>query len=320
VYGLVVAIEEPLYSLEPADDAGEPVVTISFVEPGYFRQAVPPELVRLPADHWVSHAFLPDGSVYLRAPDIFEVIVSPDGRRTVCATSRSVDRKMLEANLLNIVLGTALTLQGEEPLHSTAVDLGGRAVALLGPSGAGKSSLAAFLVGSGAGLVTDDMLRLQFTGDGVLAFPGPHRLKLLEEPARRFLPEAAADGFFNAFSGKTMVRPREPAGERRRPVPVSALFYIDDLPGRPASDTVGTERLEGLEVIKVILASAMDDRNASPERLARQMAFAARLTGALPIYALRYPRNFDVMAQVAGEIRRTISRTTDRAMRRVVAT
>lgn len=306
VYGLVVAIEEPLSSLEPAPDTAEPDVTISFVAHDHFRHAVPGNLVDLPANHWVSHAILPDGSIYLHAPDIFEVMVSADGRQAVCATSISVDRRMLEANLLNIVLGTALTLQGEEPLHSTALDLDGRAVALLGPSGAGKSSLAAFLVSQGAGLITDDMLRLKFAGDQARAHAGPYRLKLLEDTARQFLPAAAAEGFFNAFSGKVMVRPGPTRRMTADPVPVAALYSLGDMPGLPSNEIVRAVKLSGMELIKVVLASAMDDRNATPARLARQMEFAARLSGAVPVYALRYPRNFGVMGEVAREIRRTI--------------
>lgn len=311
VYGLVVAIEEPLSSLEPAPDAAEldtaePDVTISFVGHDHFRRVVPGNIVDLPADHWVSHAFLPDGSIYLLAPDIFEVMVSADGRRAVCARSPSVERRMLEANLLNIVLGTALTLQGEEPLHSTALDLDGRAIGLLGPSGAGKSSLAAYLVSQGAGLITDDMLRLTFSGERPRAHAGPYRLKLLEDSARRFLPAAAADGFFNAFSGKVMVRPGPMRRTAEDPVPVAALYSLGDMPRLPSTETVRAVKLSGMELIRVVLASAMDDRNATPVRLARQMAFAARLSGAVPVYALRYPRNFGVMGDVAREIRRTM--------------
>jgi hypothetical protein len=64
--------------------------------------------------------------------------------------------------------------------------------------------------------------------------------------------------------------------------------------------------LAGLELAKVVLSSAMDDRYTPPGRLARQMAFAARLAHTLPIYALRYPRSFDVMDEVAAQIHRTV--------------
>ena len=51
----------------------------------------------------------------------------------------------------------------------------------------------------------------------------------------------------------------------------------------------------------------MDTRYCEPARLARQMAFAARVADTLPVYSLRYPRRFDVLDEVATAIRRTIA-------------
>jgi hypothetical protein len=306
VYGLAVASEQPFGSLEPAGGADTPTITICFVEPDHFRCALPVCPLKTEPGDSVAHVTLVDGSVYLKVDDIFEVVVSPDGCNVTCSTSATIDRRTFEANLMNFVLGTSLTLRGEEPLHSTVIDLDGRAIGLLGPSGAGKSTLAAFLIDRGADLVTDDMLRVEFSGGRLVAHQGPYRLKLLDESGRRFLPEALADGHFNSLSGKMMVRPRDVGRLRVGPVPLAGLYYIGELPGQPLPKSVSSVRLSGLELAKVILSSSMDDRYTAPDRLARQMAFAARLASILPIYALRYPRSFDVMDEVAAEIHRTI--------------
>ena len=94
----------------------------------------------------------------------------------------------------------------------------GEIFGFLGPSGAGKSTLAAFLLTEGATLVTDDMLRVTFAEGEVMAYPGPHRLKLFEETALRFLPNAASDGSFNRLSRKIMV---EPASHREAATPAA---------------------------------------------------------------------------------------------------
>ena len=308
VYGLVVAVDEPMQSLQPVTGSErEPDITVSVVGADYFCSIVPHEIPKAQADHWVAYTLLEDGSVHLKAEGVFEVIVSGDGRTVACASLGSVDRRTFEANLMNFVFATSLTLQGEEPLHSTVVDLGGQAIGLLGPSGAGKSTLAAYLISRGADLVTDDLLRVEFTGDSLIAHAGPYRLKLLDEPGRRFLPGALADGHFNSLSEKTMVKPRAAGRQRSAPLPLAALYYIGDLSGRPASQEVTAFRLAGLELAKVVLSSAMDDRYTPPARLARQMAFVARLTRCLPIYAIRYPRRFDVMDQVAAHICRPVN-------------
>ena len=306
VYGFVVEIDEPMQSLRPATDSeGDPAITVRFVAPHQLRSIAPDSVPKVEAGHWVGHALRTDGSIHLKADEIFEAIVSSDGRTVTCASLGSVDRRTLEANLMNIVLATSLTLRGEEPLHSTVVDFGGQAIGLLGPSGAGKSTLAAYLVSRGADLVTDDILRVDFSGGSPAAHHGPYRLKLLEEPGRRLLPGALADGHFNELNGKTMVRPRAEGRQRAAAVPLAGLYYIGPHEAQPEPRTVSAVRLTGLELARVILSSTLHDLYRPPGRLARQLEFAARMARSLPIYALRYPRTFDAMDEVAAEIRRT---------------
>lgn len=255
-------------------------------------------------DDWLRHAVLADGSVYIGDDEVFETVISPDGRRVLCARRGDVDIRSFEASLLNFALGASLTLRGEEPLHATVVELSGKAIGLLGTSGAGKSTLAAHLVADGADLVTDDMLRITFAGDRALAHPGPHRLKLFDEPARRLLPGAAAQGHFSALSGKVLIEPRATSAAQE-PSPLVALFLLAAADDQSAVRPIA-RRVAGAELIRLLIASAMDIRNAAPARLARQLRFAERTAGILPVYELAYRRDYDALAGVADEIRRTI--------------
>ncbi len=252
---------------------------------------------------WIQHAVLPDGAIYMRLDGIFETLVSADGRSVVCARLSDTDQRSFEANLLNFALSAALTLRGEEPLHATVLDLDGRAIALLGPSGAGKSTLAAYLIGQGATLVTDDMLRLTFSRGLAFAHHGPHRLKLFDEPARRLLPQAADDGHFNVLSEKLMIEPGCTAEGRDLPRPLSALFWLGEAQARPESEDVSATRLAGMELMRVLTASAMDIRNYTPDRLARQFRFAQRVAQTVPVYALAYARRYALLDRVAGQLR-----------------
>ena len=305
IYGLVVESELRLTSVdEVAEREGEPALKVVFGSPDYF-QTIKPASAPDP-DDWVQHVVLADGSVYMKADVVFEAVISPDGRNVVCRKLGDVDHRSFEANLMNFVVSASLTLQGEEPLHATVVDIEGRAVGLLGLSGAGKSTLAAYLISRGADLVTDDMLRVKFTDEALLVYPGPYRLKLLDEPGNRFLPAAVAHGHFNPLSGKIMVQPREQVRAGRAPMRLSALFHIGHPDDQGPIEGVSSARLIGLDLATTLISSTMDTRYAEPSRLARQIRFAARVAGALPIYELRYPRNFDIMDKVAAEIRRVI--------------
>jgi hypothetical protein len=305
VYGLVIESELRLTSVEElADGEGSPAITLAFASPDHFR-AIAPDRAPDP-DDWVQHVILDDGSVYVKADGVFETQISADGRNVTCRALGEIDQRSFEANLLNFVVSASLTLQGEETLHSTVVEFDGHAVGLLGLSGAGKSTLAAFLIGRGADLVTDDMLRVSFAGGTLLAHAGPYRLKLLDEPGKRFLPAATADGYFNSLSGKVMVQPRENVPLHREPIPLAALFHLGHPDDQPGVEAVPLSRLGGVELARVIISSTMDTRYALPGRLARQIEFAARVARTLPVYELRYPRSVDAMDDVAEEIHRAI--------------
>ncbi len=302
VYGLVVESEFRLNSVGDVPHAdAEPWIRFSLGSPDDGAET-PGERPGHP-DDWIQRAVRPDGAVHLKLDDVFDAVVAADGRSVRCAPLGGVDARSFEANLLNFVLSAALTMRGEEPLHATVLDLGGRAVGLLGPSGAGKSTLAAHLIGQGAALVTDDMLRLTFSKGTAFAHHGPHRLKLFDEPARRLLPQAASDGHFNAASGKLMIEPAATPG-RDRPCRLVALFWLDEPPAASTAADVSAGRLAGLELMRVLTASAMDIRNHTPDRLARQLAFAQRVARTLPVHALRYGRRYALLGQVAEQIRR----------------
>ncbi|MDP1964701.1 MAG: hypothetical protein Q8K93_21170 [Reyranella sp.] len=303
VYGVVVESDFPMRAIDEAPDpAVAATVRFDLGQPEYFRERT--RGVAADLDDWLHHTVLPAGGIYMRVDKIFEAIVSPDGRHVVSARLADADDRSFEANLLNFVLSTALTLQGEEPLHATVVDLDGRAVGLLGQSGAGKSTLAAFLIAEGAKLITDDMLRLTFADGFAYAHTGPQRLKLLDETAERLLPEAVGDGYWNTLSGKIMVRPHAPTPERHVPRPLAALFWLGEPAPSSASDVVTTRRLKGIDLARVLTSSAMNIRYFAPDRLIRQLQFAERVAHVLPVHALSYARDYPLLGRIAAEIRR----------------
>ena len=305
VYGLCVESDLPLLSVDRATGASTEVAIRIYGAPlEYFQTKVAG--IAPAGDDWVHHAVLADGSVYMKVENVFETIVSPDGRDVRCRRYEDATASSFEANLLNFVISTVLTLRGEEPLHATVVQRGGKGIGLLGSSGAGKSTLAACLIGRGAELVTDDMLRLGFSDGGALAYPGPYRLKLFDEPAQRYLPGAIARGTFNASSGKTMLMPSEQARPFRSAYPVEALFWLGDPDAEPRPKDVSLKRLGGNELAKCLISSAMDIRYRTPDRLVRQFRFAEQVARTVPVYALTYPRVFAAMDRVVEEIDRAV--------------
>lgn len=293
VYGLTLVTSLPL-RLPPAAASGVAVELAEGTAADFSRA---PGFLDGEPDEWVRQRLLEDGRLHMRWGTQFEILVSRDGRRVLC---RNLDRTALEtfeAYLTNFAVSAALILQGEEPLHATVVETGGRAVALVGPSGAGKSTLAAFLMGQGATLVTDDMLRVTFDGATARAHPGPHRIKLFREPAGRYLPNGVDQGFWSLVGEKLILAPGGPPPDAR-PRRLAAIYHLD-APAPEGAREPRVERLSGLALFTTILASSMNSRLHSPDRLARQFRFAQRLAADLPVFRLTYPRDFAALEQAA---------------------
>ena len=157
-YGLTLLTDLPL-SL-PEADGSDVVVAIDVASPDQFPSAS--ERIVTDPDDWIQLAIREDDSLRMRWGSWFEILAPAGGKRVLCHNLSELPLTAFEAYLTNFAVGAALIQQGEEPLHATVVDIGGRAVGLLGPSGAGKSTLAAVLIDRGGVLLTDDMLRVTF--------------------------------------------------------------------------------------------------------------------------------------------------------------
>ena len=117
-------------------------------------------------------------------------------RRTIEARpAPELDPLMLAPLIEGAVLACVLALEGECVLHASAVEMDGGAVALVGRSGQGKSTLATLLCLGGASLVSDDVLRVDLSGEAPRCFPGGRRVRLRPHagPLLDALPDGAVE-------------------------------------------------------------------------------------------------------------------------------
>jgi hypothetical protein len=298
VYGLVVESDFALDGLPTLrDDSVRADVRLARVPAGYFSSH---DAQPMPGS-WYRHQSLSNGAVYLTVPGVLQAEIEGGGRTALCAPMPDADPRAFAANVLNFVLAVALTLQGEEPLHGTAVRLQNRAIGLLGESGTGKSTLAAYLLADGGALVTDDMLRIGFVTGEAMAYPGPARLKLFDAQARRLLPEAARSAAFNPLSGKLLVQAGSPMDED--PVPLAALFWLGE-PAPPAGASVTVRRVQGAEAIGILLSATLHRDHRPAHRMERQLHDIQRIARSVAVFAVGYARRHEVLPEVAAVLRR----------------
>ena len=233
--------------------------------------------------------FLQDGSTYVRWEGVGEFLISPDGRRITGRRCAETREESFEVYLLGQALSYALVKLGFEPLHATAMVVNGEAAVLLGSSGFGKSSLAACFLEAGHHLLTDDLLILLPSGRGIMAYPGPPRIKLFSKLARRFLHEASSGAAMNLES-KKLILPLHHAQSFREPVPLRGIYAL--LPPRSSSrrHAVVISVLPPRESFIALVKNTFNYRIVDPARLQRQFDAAARVVSVLPVKKVSYPR------------------------------
>jgi hypothetical protein len=189
--------------------------------------------------------------------------------------------------MLGVLAGAALlsyllAARGELVLHASAVESGGRALAIAGSSGAGKSTTAALLCADGARLVSDDVLRVSLDGEA-RAFVGTNVLRL--RPAARGLAESI-DGAAveETIDGRFGVRPPTPP-------PRPSLSVAAMLIPRPAHDATAlmVERLAPREALLELVRHPRTISWLDPEPLRAFFAGAGELAALIPVYRARVP-------------------------------
>ncbi|HKV99611.1 MAG TPA: hypothetical protein VJN96_07300 [Vicinamibacterales bacterium] len=261
------------------------------------RAAEFPSSARRPRS-WFRYRALPDGAAHLEWRGLFEFLVSPDGgtvryRRLARASDRS-----LGTYLLGHVLSFSLVARGAEPLHGTAVTVGGEAVVFLGECGDGKSTLGAAMIRRGAKMLSDDLIAIHRRGRSCLVQPGPARLKLYRHVARAVIGRRR-EWPMHADTAKLVVpvRARERA---RRPVRLRAFYVLAR--GRDIRiDTLSP----GAAVVELLRSSfnlTVDSRSRERTRF----KLAAALARSVPVKRLTYPRSLAALPKVCDTVLRDL--------------
>lgn len=101
-----------------------------------------------------------------------------DGREIVVHAYPGASEGDVRAYLLGSALGALLQQRGILPLHASAVEIDGRAVAFIAPSGGGKSTMAMHLQHRGHRVICDDICAVDIHDGVPRLWPGLRNLKL----------------------------------------------------------------------------------------------------------------------------------------------
>jgi hypothetical protein len=252
-----------------------------------------------PADQaaWCHHQVLDDGSVYLRWSGLFEFLVAHDGKRVSIHCLHGVSREAFHSYLLGPALSFALLKLGIEPLHATTVVADGFAVSFMGDCGSGKSSLAAAFLKEGYPVLTDDLQVLSQTPDGLMAHPGPPRIKLFPEIGAALLRTLVRGVPMGPLTSKLIV-PLDQHQAWTEAVPLRAIYVLTPPATGAQRRKVTIRRLSARQALLVLLRNTFNRVLIDSDRLERQFSWAARLASTVPIKLLSYPRALSALPAV----------------------
>ncbi len=246
-------------------------------------------VAELVVDGYPFYTFCRVGDGYVgRMWEIADFAIDADLRRVICHPAAGGRSQVLPIVLPGTVAAFLLAMSGRCVLHASAVDLGGVALAFVGASGQGKSTMAALFCASGAPLVTDDVLPLEFER----AADGTDAVRCLRSGGEIRLREKAAS-LTARFSDATAVRRTAderlaiaPEATERSSLPLGAIV----LP-RPdhEHDVVGVRRLAAGEASlwlgRYLRIEGWQDR----EDLRRHFEDIGRVVAAVPVFELLVP-------------------------------
>lgn len=227
---------------------------------------------------------LADGAAFLEWLDAIQFIISADGRHITFHASEHADRRLVFDFLIAQAMSVALLNRGIESLHATAVEVAGRAVALIGDCGYGKSTLAAACLQAGARLITDDLLVLAREGSDYCVLPGAQRIKLTPQVARETIgdrPGVAMDDARGKF-----IYPLSDTEFCDKPVILDRILVL-----RPDSASYEMKTLEKPDAFHELLQATFNPLDSSPQRLRRNMDFNSMLAASVSVLSVSVPWN-----------------------------
>lgn len=176
-----------------------------------------------------------------------------------------------------------LGLRGHLVLHASAVEVDGRAYALVGRSGQGKTTVSALLCRAGARLVTDDVLRVDpdLDGGGWRCWPAATESRLRPNASSIGQGDAAP---LVSVDGRTRLQPRRLSGSE----PLALASVLFPSPDRERG-VVEVQRLPRRAGLLALLSSPRIVGIRDPEWQQRDFAAQSSLTTDVPTSIIRVP-------------------------------
>jgi len=295
IHGLLVDSDVPLAHATPVTGSGPAdVVVRRSAEPW----AGPLEGVEVAvmAEGPHRHLLVDRGAAgyALDVPGVLAGTIDRSGGQVLLHLHPDADPGIAQLVVSGLVLSLALVVRGQTLVHASAVETGGRALAVMGPSGSGKSTLAAVLCRAGARLLADDQLRIDLT-DGARCWPSARHVRARQHGLGSLVAERSPAGGSSA-DGRSLIEPAlSGSGSCRLDAIVVPAFD-------PAGQEVRLGRLDGLAAATAILAARAVPGRFSPAWEAAAFHRALDIATTVPVWRAVLPWGAEHFTVIAREL------------------
>lgn len=208
-----------------------------------------------------------------------------DGKNIIVSPKKDTGEDKIRLFILGTCMGALLIQRKMIPLHGSAIEIDGKAYAILGESGAGKSTLASAFLNRGYKLLSDDVIPVSLSQNHIpMVTPSYPQQKLWHTSLKEFGMDAES---FRPIIER----------ETKYAVPVPSKFTTEIIPLAGVIELIVTEndwielqKIEGIERFKILFSHTY--RNFLIELLDQMewhFTSSAELVKQIDVFQLRRP-------------------------------
>ena len=244
------------------------------------------------------------GGYYLRFPSMAGFIVSRDQSRIQCCPASDTPQVTVRHLLLDQVMPLVLSRTEPVVLHASGVLTEFGAIAFVGRTGEGKSTLAASFARNGCPMLSDDCLVLRSDCQcwtATATYPG---VRLWPSTLDALLYRETPTHDIAHYINKRRVNNCEIVPHSSGPAALRALFMLCYSEGEPS-----ITRHRPASATMALIAYAYNLDITDTAFLRQQFGTVSDIAAKVPVFELRYPRDFATLGRVRQVILKQLKET-----------
>lgn len=172
-----------------------------------------------------------------------------DGTKIIVSPMKAADESKIRLFILGTCMGALLIQRKVIPLHGSAIEIDGKAYAIIGESGAGKSTLASALIKRGYKLLSDDVIPVSFSEDNIpIVTPSYPQQKLWETSLIEF--GMCKDLYEPIIERENKFVVPVQSHFSKKPLPLAGIFELD----KTENKHIELRELKGIERFGILFS------------------------------------------------------------------